>query len=301
MPTFLTLQQELADRLNLDQAVNTTRLKRWLNLSQNAIASRYPFEFEYSRAYIQTQLDKTAGTVAVTNGGTSVTGTSTAFAAGDKRSFIQLEGDTNWYEVTVVAAQVLTITPAFAGTSLTVGTYTLRKVYYDLPADLAKVITARQSNTPAKLVQLGIWMLDAYQPDINTTGSPLGYYIFNQDPDTAVSAAKQTRVGFFPAPDGVYNVEFRYEVLLTDLSGDTDIPVIPQTYMECLLSGAEYLGAKFLNSPSEGNLKQVFELEIQKMIDSENRNGDYLPVLGSNDTSGGSRFLRFPSGYSQPG
>src|SRR3990167_912556 len=100
--TFSTLYTELADRLNLDSTVsaNATRLKRWLNFVQNDIASRYPFEWLFARTFIQTVADKTAGTVAVSNGGTSVVGTSTAFAAGDKRSFIQLEGDTNWYEVT---------------------------------------------------------------------------------------------------------------------------------------------------------------------------------------------------------
>ena len=45
MATFLVMQQELADRLNIDQTVaaNATRLKRWLNLIQQDITSRYPF------------------------------------------------------------------------------------------------------------------------------------------------------------------------------------------------------------------------------------------------------------------
>ena len=295
--TFLTLQQELADRLNLDQATNTTRLKRFLNLCAQDISSRWPFEFKFSRRFIQTQADKTAGTIAVTNGGTAVTGTSTAFVAGDKRSFIQMEGDKNWYEVTVVASQVLTITPAFAGTALTAGTYTLRKVYYDLPADLFKVYDARQSDRPAKLAKLGIWTMDSYQPDINTTGSPLGYFLFNLDPDIAATAAKQVHVGFFPAPDGVYNIEFRYELLLTDLSADTDISYIPQPYLEALLLGAEYMGAKFLNAPDKAEIKQAYEFQIQKMIETESAHGDYFPVLGSNDGGNGSKFLPMPSGY----
>lgn len=295
--TFLSLQNELADRLNLDQATFTTRLKRWLNFAANDISSRWPFEFKFSRCFIQTQEDKTAGTVAVTNGLTTVTGTSTSFAAGDKRSFIQFENDTNWYEVTVVASQVLTITPAFAGTTLTAGTYTLRKVYYDLPADLFKVYDARQSNTPAKLAKLGIWTMDAYRPDINTTGTPVGYYLFDNDPDIAATAAKQTRVGFFPAPDGVYNIEFRYELLLSDLSADTDISFIPAPYLETLLLGAEYMGAKFGNDPGKAEIKQAYEFQIQKMIETESAHGDYFPQLGSIDDRATSVALPMPSGY----
>lgn len=302
MATFLVLQQELADRLNLDQTVtaNGTRLKRWLNLIQNDIASRYAFEWLYSRTFIQTQADKTAGTIALTNGDTAVTGTGTAFVAGDKRSFIQPEGDTNWYEVTVVASQVLTITPAFAGTTLTAGTYTLRKVYYDLPTDLFTVYDARQSSTPTKLTNLGIWTIDSYQPQIDTVGAPAGYYLFRNSPDVAANAAKQRQMAFIPSPDSIYNVEVRYFLAQTDLSADGDIPFLPVPYHSLLVDGAEWLGAKFLNDSAEDDLKKAYEFGIAQLIEKENAHGDWMPVLGSTDTNRTSRFLPFPGHFEQP-
>lgn len=302
MATFTVLQQELADRLNLDYTVtaNATRLKRWLNLIQNDIASRAPFEWLFARAYVQTQADKTDGTVAVTNGGTTVTGTSTTFAAGDKRSFIQLEGDTNWYEVTVVASQVLTITPAFAGTTLTAGTYTLRKVYYDLPTDVASIYDARQSNTPLKLTNLGVWTMDTYQPAINTVSMPTAYYTFRLDPDIAATAAKAHQVGFFPSPDSIYNIEFRYFLEQTDLSADGDIPFLPVPYHTVMVDGAEWLGSKFLNDGNQEKLKKAYEYSVQQLIDNENAHGDWMPVLGSTDTQNTSRFLPFPTTFEQP-
>lgn len=300
--TFLTLYTELGDRLNLDPTVsaNATRIKRWINLTCNDITGRYPFEWLYSRAYVQTVVDKTAGTVAVSNGGTSVVGTSTAFAAADKRSFIQFQNDTNWYEVTVVAGQTLTITPAFAGTTLTTGTYTLRRVYYDLPADLFQVFDVRQSSTPVKLTNLGIYTLDLYQPDISTVSQPAAYYLFRDDPEVAATAAKQRQIAFFPVADAVYNIEVRYLLELTDLSADGDIPLIPVPYFEVILSGAEWLGNKFLNSPDQDNLKSSYEFALGKMIERENQNGDYTPVLSSGDSQGTSRFLQFPSTFEQP-
>ena len=303
MATFLVQQQELADRLNIDQTVtaNATRLKRWLNLIQQDIASRYPFEWLFARAYVQTQVDKTAGTVAIANGGTAVTGTSTAFAAGDKRSFIQFEGDTNWYEVTVVGGTTsLTITPAFAGTTLTTGTYTLRKVYYDLPTDVASIYDARQANTPLKLTNLGVWTLDTYQPNINTVSMPTAYYRFRLDPDIAATAAKSTQVGFFPSPDAVYNIEFRYLLEQIDLSADGDIPFLPVPYHTVMIDGAEWLGAKFLNTGNQDELKKAYEFAVQQLIDNENANGDWMPVLGSTDTQNTSRFLPFPTTFEQP-
>lgn len=303
MATFLVLQQELADRLNIDQTVaaNATRLKRWLNLIQSDIASRYPFEWLYKRAYVQTIVDKTAGTVAITNGATAVTGTSTAFAAIDIRSFIQFEGDTNWYEVTARASTTaITIGNAFQGATLTAGTYTLRTVYYDLPSDLFSVFDVRQSKTPRKLTALGLWTLDSYQPDISTVGVPTGYYLFRNSPDVAATSAKQRQMAFFPSPDDEYNIEVRYLMSLTDLSADGDIPQMPIPYHTLLVDGAEWLGAKFLNDANEDTLKKSYEFAVQQMIDKENAHGDWMPVLGSTDTQNTSRFLPFPATFEQP-
>lgn len=302
MATFLVLQQELADRLNLDQTVtaNATRLKRWLNLIQADIASRYPFEWLYYRSYVQTQADKTDGTVAVSNGGTSVTGTGTTFAAGDKRSFIQLQGDTNWYEVTTVASQVLTISPAFAGTTLTAGTYKLRKVYYDLETYVFQVIDVRQSSTPTKLARIGIFTLDTYQPDIQTVGPPTAYYIFRNSPDVAATVSKQKQIAFFPSPDSIYNIEVRFTIVQADLSADGDIPFLPVPYHAALVDGAEWLGAKFLNDDNEAQLKTAYEFGLGKLIEQENAHLDWLPILGSTDTQRSTRFLPFPGTYEQP-
>lgn len=301
--TFLTLQTEVSDRLNLDISVaaNATRIKRWINLIINDIAARYPFEFLFSRAFVQTVADKTAGTVSVAAAGTAVTGVGTAFASTDKRSFIQFANDTNWYEVTVVGGTTsITISPALAGSAISGGTYTLRKVYYDLPADLFQVFDVRQSNTPLKLTQVGVFTIDSYQPDINTVSAPTSYYLFRDDPDTAVTSAKQRQIAFFPVADNVYNIEVRYFLEQVDLSGSTDIPLIPVPYYEVILSGAEWLGSKFINDPREENHKKAYEYGIQKMIDMENSLGDWLPVLSSSDTNETSRFLPMPTTFAQP-
>lgn len=303
MATFLVQQQELADRLNIDQTVtaNGTRLKRWLNFIQQDIVSRYAFSWLFKRAYVQTIVDKTAGTVAITNGAAAVTGTGTAFAAIDVRSFIEFEGDTNWYEVTArSSATGITIGNNFQGATLTDGTYTLRTVYYDLPSDLFSIYTVRQSKTPTKLTNLGIWTLDAYEPSISTVGVPTGYYLFRNSPDVAATASKQRQVAFFPSPDDEYNIEFRYMKSLADLSADGDISEIPVPYHAVMIDGAEWLGAKFLNTGNQDDLKKAYEFSVQKMIEKENEHGDWMPVLGSSDTQNTSRFLPFPSEFQQP-
>lgn len=194
----------------------------------------------------------------------------------------------------------MTFNPAFAGTTNTTSTYTLRQVYYDLPTDCFQVFDVRQSSTPLKLSNLGVWTLDLYQPDIQTVAAPTGYILFRQDPDIATTAAKQTQISFFPIPDAQYSIEVRYAKELSDLSADGDIPNLPVPYHTVMVDGAEWLGAKFLNDQREPQLKQAYEFSLQKMIEMESSHADYFPVLASSDQEATSRYLPFPTTYEQP-
>lgn len=299
---LLTLLAETGDRLNLDMTItaNKTRGIRWLNIIQNDISSRYPFDFLMTNGFVQTVTDLTAGTITTVAASTSFTGSGTAFTTANAANrYIQVQNDTNWYEVSSVAGQVLTTTKA-AVSSASGLTYVLRTTYYDLPANCFKVFDVRQTNTPVKMVNLGIYSLDQYQPDINTTSNPTGYFLFGDDPLVAVSAAKQTQIGFFPCPDVVYNIQLRYFLNMTDLSGDTDITIIPVPYTNVLLDGAEWLGNKFLNEPGETQCKKGYEFGIKNMIERENANDDYFPVLQSSDSNNPSPYLQMPGNFPLP-
>lgn len=298
--TLSLLSQEIGDRLNIDYTIssNQSRITRWLNYIQNDISSRYPFSFLYNNTFIQTVTDQTVGTITTIKGNTGFVGLGTAFttlnAAG---CYLQVANDTNWYEVSSVSGQTLTCTEP-AVTSASGLTYTLRTTYYDLPANCWKVFDVRQTNTPLKLTCLGIYTIDEYQPDINVTSNPTGYFLFGDDPKILVSAAKQQQIAFFPTPDNLYNIQIRYLMETSDLSASTDITIIPPRYTGVLLDGAEWLGNKFLNDPNETQLKQAYEYSLQKMIESENANGDFFPVLQSSDVqSNTSRFLPFPGNF----
>jgi len=305
MATTLTLLSELGDRLGLDMTVTAYHTKglRWLNLIQQDICSRFPFTFQFARETVQTVPDKTAGTVSWTQGGTTFTGTSTAFASTDKRSFIQPEGSSQWYEITGVSGQILTVAVPIIETTNATGTYVVRKRYYDLTSDVERMYDVIETTTPNKLVDLGVWTLDTYQPDIQaqTVSIPTGYVLFRQDPDTAASAATIRQIMFYPAPDQIYNIEVKYLANFVDLTADTDIPKIPVQYHMLLVDGAEWLGSKYNNADNQTALKAMYEAGIQKMIEQETSHDDYFPVLQENGGVGStSRFLPFPSVFEQP-
>lgn len=301
--TLLGLNTEIGDRLNLDMTItaNKTRGTRWANIIINDIASRYQWSWLYANTFIQTVTDYTTGTITGSAGSTSLTGNGTSWTSSNPNMtncYIQPANDTNWYEVsTVGGATSITLANPLTQ-AVTAGTYVLRTTYYDLPANCMKVFDVRQTNTPAKLINLGLYNLDQYQPDINTTSNPTGYFLFGEDPLVAVSSAKQTLIGFFPCPDAKYNIQIRYLLNPTDLSSDTDIPIVPVANTDTVLAGMEWLGNKFLNDPAEGQLKSMYEGSLQKMIETDSAFGDRMPVLqGSDSQSDASQFLPFPGNF----
>jgi hypothetical protein len=246
---------------------------------------------------IQTVKDQTAGTITTVAGNAGFTGSGTAFTTANAAGcYIQVANDTNWYEVQSVAGQVLTCTEP-AVTSASGLAYTLRTTYYDLPSNCWKVFDVRQTNTPAKLTPLGIYALDTYQPDINTTSNPTGYFLFGIDPKIASGTAKQEQIAFFPTPDNLYNIQFRYFLIQSDLAVTGDIPLIPAVYQNVVYDGVEWLGNKFLNDPNEGALKTAYEFGIANMISSESAFGDYFPVLQSSEGGATTPALQMPGNF----
>ena len=303
--TLQNIWNEVGDRLNLDPTItaNQTRLTRWANIIIQDIASRNDGQWEwlYTNGFIQTVTDQTTGTITTVKGSANFTGLGTAFTTANAAGcYLQVANDTNWYEVSSVSGQVLTCTePAI--TSASGLTYTLRTTYYDLPSNCWKVLDVRQTNTPAKLTCLGIYSLDLFQPDINTTSNPTGYFLFGLDPKVSVSVAKQEQIAFFPCPDSLYNIQFRYQLIQSDLSTNTDIPLIPVVYQNVLYDGVEWLGNKFINDPGEEKCKAMYENGIENMILSESANGDYFPIVQSSDNMiNQNPYLQMPGNYPSP-
>lgn len=301
--TFLTLKQELQDRLSLDQTVtaNDTKLSRWFNLIQQDFASRTDWHWLENREIIQTNLQKTAGTVSINNGSTSVTGVGTAFAATDVNSYIQFQNSTNWYVISAFSsATSITLEEPYTETTISGGTYKVNQVYYDFSTSVDRVLDIRQSSSPYKLTNMGYRTLDIYEPDMQTMGPPTAYYLFRQDPSVAVNAAIKIQAAFFPIADANYNMECRTIKVISDLSNATDVPIIPQKWLPVLLDGAEWLGCKSLNDPKEGQQKQIYEAGVQRALSEELAFNDYHPVMQPSDSLRRTTWIPFPSTFENP-
>lgn len=195
---FTTIQSEVGAQLRFDKSVaaNATLIKRWINRAQQHMASRHDWSWLQKREIVQTKADKTqdspaSSSVAVSVGGTTVTGTSTNFAATDEGRFIQFEGSEDWYKITDVAGTTsLTIEAAYNGTTALSGAdYTIRSFFYSLSSNVDRIVSVKQAQTPIQLGSMSPITLDRWVPFYSATGNPHLYACWGLDGEGGLSDA----------------------------------------------------------------------------------------------------------------
>jgi hypothetical protein len=261
--TYVKMRQRIAELIGVDQTDTTydNKIKEWVNNSYKYIAAKENWPWLVKNYVLQTVADITTGTVAIASGGTALTfsvAPSSSSVANDYQ--IQFAGANNWYEITahVGGATTATLGQAYLGTTLTVGTYILRKMYYSLPSDMDRIIDVRQVTFPTKMEYQDIRMFDSLQPYPTATGSPYVYSLVGLD------SSKNWRMFFFPSPSTAINVNIRYYQRITELSSDSDTPLMPDPWDESILFRALAIyGASFIDDTRRKDYKDAFD-EIYK-------------------------------------
>lgn len=118
------------------------------------------------------------------------------------------------------------------------------------------------------------------QQDLFTlsVGQPTNYFI------------KKDRVTLTPIPDNEYTLRLYYSPLIVDLSSDSDVPDIPEQYMEYLCVLAAYNGfVKDDRAPASLSAKLMqFETLLKQMAEDRTQDRSRQVVMTSNyDDFGG--------------
>ena len=300
---YLAMQNEVGSQTRFDVAVaaNLTLVKRWINRAQQYVAAKHDWSWLQAREIVQTVIDKTAGTVAITAGGTTVTGTSTAFAAVDVGAYIQFSSSNDWYRIaTRTSTTSLTIEAAYVGTSdLTAGTYTIRRFYYSLSTSVDRVVKVKQAVSRVALTGMSPITLDRWAPLSTTTGKPTAYACW------ALSAAEAGVwvMQFYPWPDVAMNMEVDYYRIPANLSADTDVGLIPVKIRDtALVDGAIAYGYQYLNDPRYQAMWEKFEGQLERfwLQDGQNR-GEFSVLEPVDSTTQDPDLIRYPAGYPSVG
>jgi len=295
---FTTLQTEVFAQTGLDSSdsTNVSNVKRWINIVQQDIAGRWPWPFLQTRESMATIPDYTTGTVSVTAGATTVTGSGTTFTStmADGSYFIQFSGARDWYKISAFSsATSITIATAYQQTSsLSAGTYTIRKFFYSLSSSVDRILDIRNWNTPVKLIQTAYSVIDYMRPNPQSTNSVVAYCAYGLDSSGNVQI---TPFGF---PSDQRLLEVRYLKRLSDLSSGSDLSVIPVKWHHVITFGAAAMAFMYMRKAElAAQWAQTYEKKIKDMKEEMRTSIDDTDVLKSMDQYTHSNWLRLPEQF----
>lgn len=293
--TFADLENEVYAHANLDSTdtATQTNVDRWLNYTQQDLCSRWPWPFMESRESIVTVPDYTTGTISVSNGGTTVTGSGTNFQGPSVQgnvtpSFIQFSGANDWYGVSSVNSTTsLTIDTAYQGTTLSGATYIYRRMYYNLSANCDRIVDVRNWTTPLKLVQVDPRTIDDLRPNPQSTNSSYGYMTWGID------STGRINISPYPFPSDARVFEVRTIRRPTDGSVS-----IPNKYAHVIAWGATSIAWAYKkNLEMAGGWSAKFEQRVTQMRSEYRMSEDNQVILRSIDSGQRSKWIQMPEQY----
>jgi hypothetical protein len=296
--TFSTLQTFVYDQAGLVSSNDATRVSLWINLIQQDICARWPWNFLRSRESIVTVPDYTTGTVSVNAGTTTVTGLGTAFTSGQGNGqfYIQFSTANDWYQVTTYnSGTSLTISPALAGTTNISGvTYTLRQFFYSLSSSCDRICDIKNWNTPLKLDELFPRDVDFTQPNPQSSNTSYGFIPYGYD------SSNNVQIIPYPFPSDARLFEIKTFKRPTDMVNPTDLPTLPNKWAHIIGFGACALAFMYLRKIDiSATWEKLFESKIEDMMAQERTSEDLSPILQSIDSGMGSteNWLQMPDNY----
>jgi hypothetical protein len=262
---FLTMQQELGSRVGLDPTVSAdaTKLKRWLNMGIQYICGSNLWPFMQAEEIIQTVIDYTTGTATVSAAGTTVTFSGT-IADSKTDQYIQFASSNDWYRITAHTAGTATATISPASISAnTAATFTIRKLLYTTTTPMIQILDMKQMVTPVRLISQSPRGTDFFLPLYYSAGTP--YYYTMSSPNSSGTP----QFSFMLSPSSAMNVMIRGIKVLSDLSGDSDTPVIPAPWHDGIINIAAFYAFQGFDDTRA----------TSELVEGKNRIQDMLKVL----------------------
>ena len=137
------------------------------------IASAYQWPFLWTRSFFTTIAPYETGTVSVTNGSATITGSGTTFTAAMVGRKFRVGSQSAFYIISAfVSTTEVTLETTFQGTTASAQTYSIFQDEYLLRADVDYYKTLRQIEEGVALLSLNISEFDELVPTPEATGSP---------------------------------------------------------------------------------------------------------------------------------
>lgn len=247
-----TPTQEVTKRAAILQFLN--------NRYQDVLVGRHwrwgqaSFDFNLEAPY-------STGTISLTQGSQTVTGTGTDFSANiEAKSLLTIPGSSVVYHVlSVESTTSLTLETKFAEDDVTDSAFVIYQNQYRLPKEVDH-IQSMIVDSVSKLVPLGVEDFRLNQSRQPTrAGVPETFALIRRDVDDDARY-----IEIYPAPDRRFQTHIDYTVRIAKLEDDSDcFPIIPDRYRSVLYYGAlaEFYG--FLRDPTN---REIAEKDYARML-----------------------------------
>lgn len=293
MKTFSDIYNAVLRRAKIPVSDTTTltAVKEFINTAYHEIASEGKWWWLRDQRDIIIPAKYTTGTVSVTNGSRTVTGTGTTWTEDFNGRFFFIEGDDEHYQIISRNSNTqIQLSTNYVGTTNATANYTIYKARYGLFPDLEKIEDIWQDHYRRPLKPIGprqmtylinqykevegkaqAYTKDGYKPydNLNLGDIVLGYD-FLGSPDSQ-------SIRIFPGIDNEdYVLHVRYTKRITELVNDTDEPLIPIGNRPILLYGA--LASLFSMQRNEQSFtlwQSKYEKELREMEGDRDADDDY--------------------------
>ncbi len=199
-----------------------------VNSRHRGLLESYDWSRRKNDIIVNTAVDKDAGTVTLTSGSATVTGSGTAFAATDVGRSIQF-ADSIYQVRTYSSATSITLGDAngtavlFPGTTVAGQGYTIFTQRYSLGTGIEQILVVKYQN---EITEVSEEWLDSVDPSREGAASNPYHYA-----RTSRGSTDDVRIELYPRPSSPISVNVKVELGHTDLSS-TQTPIVPSGPVE---------------------------------------------------------------------
>ena len=241
MSTYAQMVSRVQSLVANHTLATTAKVGEFLNARHADLLESHDWSRRKQDIIINTVVDKTDGTVALTSGSGTVTGTSTSFAATDVGRSFQL-ADSIYVIKTRTSTTEITLGDAngtavlYPGANLTGQAYVIFTQYYSLGTGIEQILGVKYKTA---LSERSEEWLDAMDPSRQGTGDPI-YFA-----RTSRGSSDDVRIEVYPRPSTAISINVKIQKGHTDLSG-AQTPIVPSGTVErwAAVDMAYYLAAK---------------------------------------------------------
>lgn len=256
--TFADLYQGLLRRLRISTGVTATdnQAKHYINVALQDIHLGFDYKLPWCERFynLRTKAPYSTGTVSISVGSTTLTGSSTLWNTANSYSEtntasggrIIFSGESNIYRVSSVSNDTsITLVDKYVGSAALSGEeYTYFEDEYSLISGFLRPVDFQFFSPQMNIALLSRTEFRRRFPVVNVSGRPR-YACLIDTTTSSISGLPARKVKFYPYPDQAYLIPYSYISstvattsagnALTDMSSDTDIPVMPLRYRHAIV------------------------------------------------------------------